>query len=376
MKLGIFTWGLSAGAFANVAAALAQGFWNEGVRKLSLIYLSRGPERHASIPEGVTIVSLGVSRARWASPVLAGYLREAKLDVLVSMPAFINIPAILGWLLGGRNRTKLVITEHATMSYKAFVEHKHNPWMRALPYLARFLYPRANGLVANSQCVLDDLLMRIRVPMQNGRITAIPNPVDIKMVRNRSLVLPDHPWLLHKKKPVIVSVGRLARQKNFPLLLKAYAIVRQRLDARLIILGEGPERGRLESLITALGLGKDISLPGFSPNPWSIIARADAFVLPSEEEGFGLVLVEAMACGIPVVATDAIGGGPRSILENGRYGILVRAGDVAALADAISNVISSGDLRDGLLVSGKQRCEIYRPEVVAQQWLSFVEGLG
>lgn len=373
-SIAIFTWGLDQDAFPNLAAALCRGLQDLGIRKLYILYLAHGTRRSVTFPEGVELIHLGVQRSRWAPVPLARFLKEVKPDVLISMPAFINMSAILGWLLGGHGFTKLVVTEHATMSYKAFVEQRSDLRMLAQPLLARLLYPKADGIVANSQAVLEDLLTQICVPIQRNHAVVIPNPVDIEAVASRSQAKPDHPWLQHKEGPIILSVGRLSKQKNFTLLLKAFTAVRRRWDAKLIILGEGSEKRILESQIAKLGLEDNVSLPGFSENPWSNMARADVFVLPSEEEAFGLVLVEAMICGVPIVATDAIGGGPRSILEDGKYGNLVPSDDAEALAEAICQVLTSQDLHDQL-VAGKQRCEAFKPKAVAQQWLSFIEQL-
>jgi glycosyltransferase involved in cell wall biosynthesis len=375
MRIAILTWGLSEGAFANSVSAMAKGFWDVGIREVYLIYLFAGPSRYVTIPEGVQLISLGVQHARWAAVPLARFLRKCRPDVLISMPSIINIPAILGWLLAGKGSTKLIISEHATMSYKSYIEHRADLRFRFLPWLVRLLYPQADGLHAVNQDVLEDLVTQIRIPLRPDYMRAIANPVDIDSIYNYSQADSNHPWLQRGGGSLIVSVGRLARQKNFPILLKAFAIVRQQLDLKLIIFGEGPERSRLESLVAELGLNKDVSLPGFSANPWSGMARGRVFVLPSEEEAFGLVLVEAMACGVPVVATDAIGGGPRSILENGRYGLLVPSGNSEALADAILKVMNSVDLHDRLVAAGRQRCEAFRPEWVAQQWLYFIARL-
>jgi glycosyltransferase involved in cell wall biosynthesis len=286
------------------------------------------------------------------------------------------MPATLGWLLAGKGPTKLIVSQHSTMSYKAYVEYKDNVWMRAYPQLARWLYPLASGLHANSQEVLDDLLEKIRIPVPRDRAFATANPVNLDVISRSCQTESEHPWLRHKQKPVIISAGRLAKQKNYPLLLKAFAAVRQKLAAQLVILGEdGPERQTLESLIRELGIEADVSLPGFSENPWSSIAKADVFVLPSQEEPFGLVLVEAMACGVPVIATDAIGGGPRTILDSGKNGILVPQDDVTALTEAILKVLTVQGLRQQLITAGKQRCEAFRPEAIAQQWLSFIKRL-
>jgi glycosyltransferase involved in cell wall biosynthesis len=375
MKIAIFTWGLREGAFANLTAALVRGFWNIGLKEITVIYLYSHPGEHINFPKGVSLVPLGVRHARWAPLPLARFIRKSKPHFLISMPAIINIPAILGSLLAGSHQTKLIISEHATMSYKSYIEHKNEFNMHVIPVLARLLYRMADGLCVNSQCVLDDLFQVIRLNMQHSYTTVIPNPIDIDKVRSYSKATTGHLWQEQKTTPVILSVGRLAKQKNFPLLLRAFAIVRQKINVKLIILGDGPERGYLQELTKSLGLEEHIQLPGFFSNPWSYMAGADVFVLPSEEEAFGLVLVEAMACGIPVIATDAIGGGPRSILENGRSGILVPSQNPNTLADAILKVLSSPDLHHQLCTAGKQRCETFRPENIAQQWILFLNKL-
>jgi glycosyltransferase involved in cell wall biosynthesis len=157
------------------------------------------------------------------------------------------------------------------------------------------------------------------------------------------------------------------------MLIRALALTRKTVDAKLIIFGEGPERRHLSNLVRELGLEKHVSLPGYlERSPWSNIRRADLFAMSSVDEAFCLVLAEAMACGIPVVATDAIGGGPRSILGDSEYGVLVPSGDVPGLADAIVKVITAGDVRDQLVIAGRQRCEVFRPENVANKWISFI----
>jgi glycosyltransferase involved in cell wall biosynthesis len=211
--------------------------------------------------------------------------------------------------------------------------------------------------------------------MPQERTIAISNPVNTQAIATFSQAEPKHPWLQNKQKPVLLSVGRLVRQKNFPLLLNAFAEVRKTLDARLIIYGEGTEERKLLQQIRQLNLESEVSLAGQTDNPWSAMARADAFVLPSEEEPFGLVLVEAMTCGLPVIATDAISGGPRSILANGKYGILVPKAQQEALTTSILEVMSSDSLRHRLSVAGKERCQDYGPDEIASQWLSFLETL-
>ncbi|MBD1847790.1 glycosyltransferase [Cyanobacteria bacterium FACHB-63] len=373
-SIAFFVWGLSSDAITNIASALSQGFWRQKVSKIYVLYLNGSPAENTSFPQGVEFVHLGVHRARQAPLPIAQFLRTVKPTFLISL-AFLNVPATLGWLLGGRRFTKLVISQQNTLIYKTQIEHKGELLMQLQLWFARLLYSKANGLVTTTRLLLEELINQVGISLPKKHTAVIPNLVDLTRVMAQAQVEPSHPWLKHKEKPVVLSVARLAKQKNFSLLLRAFAEVRKRFDARLIIIGEGPEREKLEQLVNKLGLGQDVSLPGASENPWSSMARADVFVLPSEEEAFGLVLVEAMVCSLPVIATDAIAGGPRTILGDSQYGLLVPNQDVKALENAIDKVLSIADLRAQLITAGKQRCEAFSSEAVAQQWLSFLEQL-
>jgi glycosyltransferase involved in cell wall biosynthesis len=371
-SIAIFTWGLDGGAFTNLPVALTKGFWNLGVRDLYVLYLSKEPAEDITFPEGVKLVRLGVERSM-ASPIaLSKFLRAVKPDVLISMPTIISIPAIMGWLLAGQRQTKFVIYQGDTLTSDIAIDHKHDLRMQIMPWLARLLYPTANGLTTVSQGVLD-ILKQDRIPIPSNRVAVIPNPVDVDDFLIRSQAAPEHPWLQHKDQPVIVSLGRLVKRKNYPLLLQALAIVRSQLKVKLIILGEGPERKHLEEVIAKLGLQECVSLPGHVANPWSNIAKADVFVMSSLDEAFCLALVEAMACGVPVISTDAIGGGPRSILEDGKYGNLVPINDPEALGTAIYKVLTSNEWRSQLIIASHRQSEAFKPEAIAQQWLSFLE---
>lgn len=370
MKIAIVTWGLSKGALTNVTSALTTGLWNIGARDLAVLYLSHGPGEHNPIPRGVKLVSLGVRRARWAAVPLAKYLRRARPDILISMPSIMSIPAVMAHLLSRRSGTKLIVNQADTLNSDVFIDHRTSPRMRSVPWLAKALYPRADGLVAVCEGVLN-ILRQSGISLAKDRMTMIPNPVDVEGVAARSLGKADHPWIGKNGVPTIVSLGRLVKRKDFETLITAFAILRKSIDAKLIIFGEGPERSALEKLVAKLGL-KDVSLPGFSDNPFSNIRNADLFVMSSLDEAFCLVLVEAMACGVPVISTDAVGGGPRSILGESRHGLLVPVGDAQRLADAMSRVLTSRDSREQLALAGTRRCEEFKPERVAHQWLTFI----
>jgi glycosyltransferase involved in cell wall biosynthesis len=372
-SIALLTWGLQGGSLANYTAAMTQGFWQAGVQELYIFYVTDGLSHHISIPEGVTLVPLGAGRSRWMPFALAKCLREIQPDFLISISTFINLPAIVGWLLSGKGKTKLIVSEHSTLSYKVYVEHKNDWKARLQPPLVRFLYPFASGLHANSEVVLNDLISTIRVRMPKDRVIATPNPVNCSAIDQFSQAQPTHPWLNHKDKPVIVSVARLAQQKNFPLLLEAFAKVKKIYDVRLIIFGEGPQRDNLESQIQSLGLEQSVSLPGFNSNPWCHIAAADMFVLSSEEEPFGLVLVEAMMCGVPVIATDALGGGPKNVLDQGRCGILVPDKNLDQLTKAILSLLDNPELSSQFVKAAKAHCQMFQPQTIAYQWLDFLK---
>jgi glycosyltransferase involved in cell wall biosynthesis len=170
-------------------------------------------------------------------------------------------------------------------------------------------------------------------------VEVIFNPVITPALLEAMTAPPPHPWFAESWPPIVLGVGRLRHQKNFPALIDAFAAVKRVRDARLVILGEGPERAALESRVRAHGLEHSVALPGFVDNPYACMARAAVFVLSSAWEGLPTVLIESLAVGTPVVSTDCESG-PREILRDGALGALVPVGDVHALARAITRVLA------------------------------------
>lgn len=195
-------------------------------------------------------------------------------------------------------------------------------------------------------------------------IHRIYNCIDLDEVATLAAEPVSHPWLMEREKPVVLSVGRLVGAKDYPTLVNAFRRMRERLDCRLIILGEGRQRAKLEKLVRRLGLHGSVDLPGFAPNPFAYMARADLFVLSSVFEGFGNVLTEALATGLPCVATDCRSG-PREILADGKYGHLARVGDPKDLGDAIIDTLTHPP-GSGLLHEAVQR---FAPETVVTAYL-------
>jgi glycosyltransferase involved in cell wall biosynthesis len=191
--------------------------------------------------------------------------------------------------------------------------------------------------------VADDLAETIAFPRH--RITVVYNPIVTAALIARSHETIAHPWLVPGAPPVILAVGRLTLPKDFPTLIRAFARLRAGRSARLVILGEGELRDELEALVAELGLTADVALPGFTDNPFSWMRRSALFVLSSAWEGLPTVLVEAMACGTPVVSTDCRSG-PAEILEGGKWGRLAPVKDVEALAAAMATTLEETEHPD------------------------------
>lgn len=212
--------------------------------------------------------------------------------------------------------------------------------------LFRFAFHTCRAIICQAHAMLEDLRDNFGVPA--AKLTVIHNPVDIERCRRMAQADIQHPYLTSRDLPVIVSCAKLASQKDYSTLLRALARLHaQGRPCRLIALGEGPERSRLEQLRAELGLRDYIDFHGVVDNPYAYMARADVFVLASHYEGFPNVVIEAMACGAPVVCTDCQSG-PREIITHGETGLLVPPRDPAALAHALARLLDDPQLRHSL----------------------------
>jgi len=230
----------------------------------------------------------------------------------------------------------------------------------------RRFYPSADGIIAISRGVAEDLAALLSMPER--RIDTIYNPVDQDAIRRRALEPLDDPWLGDRGAPIVLGVGKLRRQKDFETLIRAFAQLRKRRPARLLLLGEGPERAGLEALARALGVADAVRLAGYAPNPAAWMARASVLALSSAWEGFSNVLVEALACGCPVVSTDCPSG-PSEILEGGAIGPLVPVGDDTAFAAALDRVLARPPDADKLQASVSR----FTVDAAAERYLQVLE---
>jgi glycosyltransferase involved in cell wall biosynthesis len=312
---------------------LAKEFANQGLKVDMVVNVAEGPYL-SSVPSGVRVVDLDARRVAHTLLRLVCYLRCERPTAVLSTVTPHNLLVIIARDLA-RCRARTVVRE-ANMLSKQIENARNRRYALSARLLVRFLYRRADAVVSLSQGVADDLVTFAFVPRE--RIETIYNPVDVKGIQSRATEPVEHPWLGTNEVPVAIAVGRLIKQKDYPTLIQAFSKVRRSRPLRLIILGQGEERGRIAALIEAMGLGDDVAMLGFVENPYSHVARSNVFVLSSAWEGLGTAIVEALAVGTPVVSTDCPSG-PAEILENGKYGWLVPVGDATSLAGAIVDAL-------------------------------------
>ncbi|MEG2357312.1 glycosyltransferase [Acinetobacter sp.] len=330
-KLAFFMRWAQGGGAERVMIALANQFAAAGYR-VDFVFVNAQGKFIQDIDPRIQIVDLKAQRAVFAGWHFYRYLRQEQPHAVISALNYINIFAILAALLMPSHKPKLIITEHGTLGATS---SNLKGRARLVPKLMQWLYPFAQHVVAVSNGVADDLAQQIALPRK--KIVTIYNPINfagIELLKAQPL---QHPWA-EQDIPVVLGAGRLVDVKNFPLLIQAFLQVRKTRPCRLVILGEGEKRSELEELTQASAYAEDICLMGFSENPYPWMARADAFVLSSDSEGLPTVLIEAIACGAPVISTDCPHG-PREILQDGAYGMLVPVNDAQQMAQAIAHTL-------------------------------------
>lgn len=360
---------LNGGGAERVVLSIASGFSDLGYEVDLLVCELRG-SLCGSIPEGINLVVLeptGRLVGLWAALVsdwsvvgkvlsyaastrkiprsfayiyaISEYLQAARPAVLLAVLPKSNINAILAAALA-RVETRVFLGTQIFMSirHRRGIETGSGQFHQMIPLL-RYCYSRAEGIIATSRGVAEDVIEFL--DLNPDRVHLVYNPVYFPGLTKLMDEPVQHPWFMPGSAPVLVGIGRLVEQKNFPLLIEAFARVRQATDARLVIIGgddassdQCAHRQQLQALAVGLGVGDDVDLIGYQSNPYPYLKAASVFVLSSLYEGFGNVLIEAMLVGCPVVSTDCPSG-PFEILDGGRYGILVPVNDINRLSDAI-----------------------------------------
>ncbi len=331
-KIAIFASFSGAGGVERMLLNLASGIAARGHR-VDLVLAKAKSVHLENLPPGVELHRLGTNHTLTSLWRLAAYLRRERPDGLLAAKERACRVAVLAKKLSG-SRARLVFRLGTTLS--AALEGK-SALRKLLWYLPmRLTYPHADAVVGVSAGVRDDLLQITRQPPE--RFHVIANPVITPALHEKSHEAVEHPWFADAQVPVILGVGRLTRQKDFPTLVAAFAQLRQNRPCHLVLLGEGGDREALTCQAQELGVAEDVAMIGFQPNPYAYLAKASLFVLSSLWEGSPNALTEALAVGTPVVATDCPSG-PREILRGGEVAPLVPMGDVPARAAAMATVL-------------------------------------
>lgn len=316
------------------------------------------------VPDGVRIIDFGTNRVMKSLPRLTHFLRKSNPDVVLSAMDHANIVAILAKKFADVD-AKVLVSTHSMLTHSSIGSSDYR--QRLVPFLVRWIYPMADEIICVSKAVRESLISITNVQMDRTHV--IYNPIPTAQLRTLSKCDIDHPWFTPGGAPIILGVGRLVHEKDFSTLIQAISLIKPMRPVRLVILGEGKERPKLENLIERLDLLEEVTLPGFTKNPYAYMSRASALVLTSLWEALGLVLIEAMACGTPVVSTDCPGG-PPEILNHGQYGSLVPIRDPEKLASVILCTIESPTPSDLL----KCRADDFSLEKIAHQYLTLFRG--
>ena len=327
----LFTHSLSGGGVQIAFVRLAEELADTGYRVAIVCQVAA--EATVAMPQAKFEVHvLGTPHVRQLIRPFLKFTKEWRPDVVISSLPHNNIMMIITKLLSFSN-WKLIITEHGPLTN--LIEFSNDVRFKVLPYVIPVLYPFADAVVAVSRGIADELR---RFAPRISRLVVIYNP--IVQLRTLAPLADVRATAIADDVPTIIGVGRLSAEKDFSLLIRAFATLRARRLAKLVILGEGPERPVLENLVRELGCQKDVSLRGWVDDLSTYYSRARVVAVSSRFEGFGNVIVEALSFGTPVVATDCPFG-PREILEGGKFGRLVPMGNHQAFADALEQTIDS-----------------------------------
>lgn len=367
--LSFFIPTLHVGGAERVIVDIVNGLATRGYDVELLLSRFEG-ELRSRLGDEVTVVELPPSSTHVFGvaahvPALIDYLRREKPAALFPHLTATNVVSLAAArAYDGLTRTDTMVVPTHHLTFGALPNP--TPRDRIARWLSRRLYPSADRIIAVSDGVADSIADHTAVERED--ISVLYNPIDVASIRDRARQPVSHRWFEDDEVEVVLFLGRLEEQKDLPTWLRAFERVHERNpDARAVIAGKGPMREDVLALADDLGLRDVVSMPGYVENPYGYFRQADVFLLSSRLEGLPTVLIEALACGCPVVATDCPSG-PREILDGGTYGRLVSMGDVDGLADAVLETLADPMSSDEL----EARADDFASESVIDDYERFI----
>lgn len=330
IKLILFIPNLSGGGAERVFVNLAEIFTERGIDVELVVGNAVG--ELAPFVKNINVLDLRSSSVIRSIIPLMRHIQKSKPDILLSGMPHANLAAIIAIKLS-RTKCRVIASVHEN----AFFAFQHiSLYEKFILYSLKFAYFFCNGFTAVSRGLLKSSESYYKESLPQQR-TSIYNPIikDLTSINIAKYI----PQKGNEKPYKIISAGRLSHEKNFRMLINAFSKLEDKRNFTLTIYGEGPERSALEKLISDLQLEELIKLPGYTHNLADELAQSDLFVMTSLWEGFGNVLVEALAAGCQVISSDCESG-PREILSDGKYGQLIPVNDVDALVKAINKARS------------------------------------
>ena len=361
LTIALFLPSLAGGGAERVYSYLAGRFAGRGHQVFLVLASASGPYA-SEVDSRVQIVDLNANGVLRSARRLTLFLRKVRPDVLLSALDHANVIAALATRVAGIGN-RCVVSVRSVLT----AVNTYDPSLRRriLLWLTRLAFRQADSVIANSEAIGRDLAESFAVPDRKLRV--IYNPLDVERIEKESAAAAPGAPRVAKGTALVLAVGSLTLLKDFATLIRAFSEARKRHPCRLVILGEGEKRAELSALIADLELGDAVSLPGFDSNPFAWMSAADVLVSSSLTEGCPNVVLQAMACNLPIVATDCVGG-TAELLEHGKWGELVPVGDSEAMASAICSVLQSGPTKNLI-----ERAREFSPDKIERAYFAALE---
>lgn len=356
-KIMFFLYALSGGGAERTVINIINNIDKNKFEIVLVLGTNKNNDYIEFLSKDIKLKILNSKKLRYSILKLANCIRLERPDLIFSTINANNITLLLAKILTFR-KIPTIVREAHNLSQSGFVLNI-NKWLTSI------LYNKVSDkIIALSNGVKDDLINNFGI--KKDKINVIYNPIEIEVIKKMSNEkIKD--FVKKDDEKLLIAVGRLVEQKDFATLIKAFNIVSKKVNSKLLILGKGPLENELKDLCKSFGLENKVKFLGFKKNPYKYMKMADVFILSSKYEGFGHVVVEAMACGTPVISTDC-NSGPPEIIENNKYGILVPVGDYKLLANEIIKLLGDEMLQKRLSKIGIKRAQEFEAKSIVKKY--------